>query len=209
MAGVFKDYNTLSLHSEVVPQFIFAINGAASPSENILVKINMQNIQPSLEAIENAWYAVIPNVPIEYEFMEEDIQAAYEQEQRTGKLSIVLSALAVLLAVMGLVGLAAYMTQLRIKEVGIRKVLGATSSQVMLLLNKEFLVLVILGTIIGGSLCFLTINTWLDTFAYRTSINIVIFPVAGLLVFAITFLTVSIQSAKAVIQNPINALRHE
>ncbi|MBO3698061.1 ABC transporter permease [Roseivirga sp. E12] len=209
VAGVFKDYHTLSLHNEVVPQFIFVRNGSATPSENILIKINGQDIRASLEAIEKAWYGVLPNVPIEYEFMEEDMQAAYAQEERAGKLSLILSTLAILLAVMGLVGLAAYMAQLRIKEVGIRKVLGASTGQIMFLLNKEFILLVGLATLIGGALCFYTLNAWLETFAYRTSINILVFPLMGTLVFLITFLTVSAQSASAALQNPIKALRHE
>ncbi|OEK00283.1 hypothetical protein BFP97_01590 [Roseivirga sp. 4D4] len=209
VAGVFKDYHTLSLHNEVVPQFIFVRNGLASPSENIMVKINMKNIRSSLEAIEKAWYSVLPDVPIEYEFMEEDIQAAYVQEQRVGRLSVILSTLAVLLAIMGLVGLAAYMAQLRIREVGIRKVLGASTRQIMLLLNREFTMLVVLSTIIGGALCYYMLGAWLDTFAYRTSIDILVFPAIGALIFIVTFLTVSAQSAGAALQNPVKALRHE
>lgn len=209
IAGVFKDYNTLSLHNEVVPQIIYVRNGMARPSENILVKINMQNIQASLKALEKAWYSVLPNIPIEYEFMEEDIQAAYEQEQRAGKLSLILSTLAVLLAIMGLIGLAAYMAKLRIKEVGIRKVLGASTAQVMFLLNREFLMLILFATAMGGALCFYVVNMWLGTFAYRISINLIIFPLAGIFVFAITFFTVSVQSAKAATENPVKALRHE
>ncbi len=209
ISGVFKNYNMLSLHSEVVPLFIYVRTGIRRPSENIMIKINMQNIQASLEAIEQAWYDVLPGVPIEYEFMNEDIQAAYEQEQRAGDLSVILSTLAIILAVMGLIGLAAYMARLRIKEVGIRKVLGASLGQVLVLFNREFIVPLTLATLIGGSLCFYVVNQWLGTFAYRTSIDLVVYPLAGILIFLVTFLTVSIQSAKTAMQNPVKALRHE
>lgn len=209
ISGVFKDYHTLSLHEEIVPQFIFARKRLRRGYENILVKINMQDISAAFEAIEDAWYAVMPESPIYLEFMNDDIQAAYEQEQKAGTLSMILSVLAVSLAIMGLVGLSAYMAQLRTKEVGIRKVLGAPIRQILFLMNREFILLITIATLIASSLSYYTISLWLDTFVYRTSINVFIFGLAGILVLLITFTTVSIQSARTALQNPVQALRHE
>lgn len=209
ISGVFEDYHALSLHEEIVPQFIFARKSLRRGYENILVKINMQDVTAAFQAIEDAWYTVMPESPIYLEFMDDDIQAAYIQEQKAGTLSMVLSVLAVTLAIMGLVGLSAYMAQLRTKEVGIRKVLGAPLRQILFLMNREFLLLIGIATLIAGSLSYYCTSLWLDTFVYRTSINVVIFGLAGIVVLLITFVTVSIQSARTALQNPVLALRHE
>lgn len=209
ISGVFEDYHALSLHEEIVPQFVFARKRLRRGFENILVKINMQNVSEAFEAIENAWYSVMPESPIQLEFMNDDIQAAYEQEQKAGTLSMILSVLAVTLAIMGLIGLSAYMAQLRTKEVGIRKVLGAPVKQILFLMNREFFLLIGIATLIASSLSYYTISLWLDTFVYRTSINAMVFGLAGVLVLLITFVTVSIQSARTAMQNPVLALRHE
>jgi putative ABC transport system permease protein len=209
ISGVFEDYHALSLHEEIVPQFIFATKRLSRGYENILVKINMQHVSAAFQAIEDAWYAVMPESPIYLEFMDDDIQAAYEQEQKAGTLSMILSVLAVSLAIMGLVGLSAYMAQLRTKEVGIRKVLGAPVKQILFLMNREFMLLITIATLIASSLSYYAVSLWLDTFVYRTSINVLIFGLAGILVLIITFTTVSIQSARTAMQNPVRALRHE
>lgn len=209
ISGVFEDYHALSLHEEIVPQFIFARKRLRRGFENILVKINMENVPAAFEAIEQAWYTVMPESPIQLEFMDDDIQAAYEQEQKAGTLSTVLSVLAVALALMGLVGLAAYMAQLRTKEVGIRKVLGAPLRQILILMNREFLSLIGIATLIAACLSYYSVSLWLDTFVYRTSINVLVFVLAGFFALIITFITVSIQSAKTALRNPVQALRHE
>lgn len=209
VSGVFENYHALSLHEEIVPQIIFARKTLRRASENILVKINMQNVPAAFEAIENAWYSVMPESPIQLEFMDDDIQAAYEQEQKAGTLSMILSILAVTLALMGLVGLSAYMAQLRTKEVGIRKVLGAPLRQILFLMNKEFVLLIAISTLIASGLSYYGVSLWLDTFAYRTTVNPLIFGLAGILVMLITFITVSIQSARTALKNPVMALRHE
>lgn len=209
VAGVFKNYHALSLHKEIVPQFIFARKNIRGAYENILVRIDMNNIKESFEAIEEAWSSVMPNSPIICEFMNEDIQKAYEQEQKAGELSLILSVLAIVLSVMGLVGLASYLSELRTKEVGIRKVLGASFGQILLLLNREFVFLILIATAIAGTIGYYFISKWLEAFAYRTSIEIIVFPLAGLLVLGITFLTVSIQSGKAASKNPVESIRYE
>ena len=209
VSGVFKNYHSLSLHSDIVPQFIFARRTLRGGFENILVRIDMQNIRTSFDAIEEAWYSVMPNSPIKLEFLNEDIQAAYEEEQKAGELSLILSILAIFLAVLGLTGLASYLSELRIKEMGIRKVLGASFSQILLLLNKEFILIICIATLIAGSLSFFAVSKWLEDFAYRTSVEVFIFPLAGLIAFSITFLTISIQSRKAAKQNPVDSISHE
>ncbi len=209
ISGVFKNYHTLSLHNEIVPQFIFARKTMRNASNNILVKIDMQNIKQSFDAIEEAWYSVMPNSPINCEFMNKDIQAAYAQEQKAGTLSVFLSILAIILAIMGLVGLASYLSELRTKEIGIRKVLGASTSQILLLLNREFILLISIATIIAGTIGYFSVTKWLESFAYRTSVEPFVFLIAGVLVVFITFLTVSIQSSKTVKQNPAETISYE
>lgn len=209
VSGVFKNYHSLSLHNDIVPQFIFARKTLRGGFENILVRIDMQNIRASFEAIEEAWYSVMPNSPIQVEFLNEDIQAAYEEEQRAGELSLLLSILAVALSVLGLMGLASYLSELRTKEMGIRKVLGASYAQILLLLNKEFVFVISIATLIAGSLSFYMVSSWLENFAYRTSVELLVFPLAGLIAFGVTFLTISIQSIKTAQQNPVDSISHE
>ncbi len=209
IAGVFQDYHARSLHEAMVPQFIFARKTRRYPSENLLIKINMENIQASFESIEKAWYEFQPDSPIHYEFVDKDIQSAYQQEQKMGTLSNLLSILAIVLAIMGLVGLTAYIAQLRTKEIGVRKVLGAPTSRILFLLNKDFIPLIIISTIIASSVSFYMINHWLNSFAYRTEINAIVFPLAGISVLLITSITICLQATKTALQNPIVALRQE
>lgn len=209
IAGVFRDYHALSLHSEIAPQFIFARKHMRSASENILVKIDNQNVKESFEAIETAWYSVMPNSPISYEFMNKDIQKAYEQEQKAGSLSLLLFILAICLALMGLVGLSSYLSELRTKEIGIRKVLGASHQQILFLLNKEFISLILIATLVSSGIGYYAVTWWLESFAYRTTIDLLIFPLAGLLVLIITLLTVSVQSSRVVNQNPAEVIGYE
>lgn len=207
--GVFKDYNFFSLHQEVTPMLLFARDNREYVNQNILVKVNTINTAEMLDYISTVWDEFVPESPVRFELMETDIKKAYQNDEHTAQLSIILSALAIGLAVLGLVGLTAYISELKTKEVGIRKVLGAPLVSLLMIFNKEFLPSLLIATGLAGALGYYAVTQWLGSFAYRIDINLLVFILAGVLVLFITMLTVSLQSAKTASQNPVKALRHE
>ncbi len=207
--GVFKDYNFFSLHQEVTPMLLFARDNREYVNQNILVKVNTINTAEMLEYISTVWDEFVPESPVRLELMETDIKKAYQNDQNTSRLSIILSALAIGLAVLGLVGLTAYISELKTKEVGIRKVLGAPLLSLLMIFNKEFLPSLLIATGLAGLIGYYAVSQWLGSFAYRINVDLLVFVAAGLLVLIITMLTVSLQSAKTASKNPVLALRHE
>ena len=143
------------------------------------------------------------------EFLNEDINAEYKQEKTAGDLSIILSILAITLSAVGLIGIGAYMAELRNKEIGIRRVLGATTGHILTIMNKEYLVLILIASVLGSIATYLACSKWLESFAFRTNMPVVIFPLATLAIALITFLSISFQSGKTIRQNPVKALRHD
>jgi putative ABC transport system permease protein len=207
--GVFQDYNFFSLHQEVTPMLLYARDNREYVNQNILVKVNTQNIAEMLTYIGTVWDQFVPDSPVRYELMENDIKKAYSNDSTTAKLSIVLSALAIGLAILGLVGLTAYIAELKTKEVGIRKVLGAPIFHLLMIFNKEFFPSVGIATVLAGVLGYYAVSQWLGNFAYSVNVDILVFLIAGISVLLITMVTVSIQSAKTASRNPVNALRCE
>lgn len=207
--GVFQDYNFFSLHQEVTPMLLFARDNRQYVNQNILVKVNTQNTAEMLDYIGTVWDQFVPDSPVRYELMEMDIQKAYSNDSTTARLSIILSALAIGLAILGLVGLTAYVAELKTKEVGIRKVLGAPLLNLLMIFNKEFFSSVAIATGLAGVLGYYAVSQWLGGFAYHVNVDILVFLIAGVSVLLITMVTVSIQSAKTASRNPVNALRHE
>ena len=150
-----------------------------------------------------------PGEPFNYSFMDEDFNNLYRTEQRMGVIAITFSGLAILIACLGLFGLAAYAAEQRTKEIGIRKVLGATVSHITAMLSKDFLKLVIIAAVIAFPLAWWVMHTWLQDFAYRTNISWWVFIIAGVLAALIAIVTVSFQTIKAALMNPIKSLRTE
>jgi len=209
VGGVFNNYHNLSLHHAIAPQFIFVRKNMSFVSDNILIRIETANVPAAIKAIEDAWYSILPDSPIICEFMNEDIEAEYKHEKTAGILSLVLSILAVSLSAVGLIGLGAYMAELRNKEIGIRRVLGASIGHILTIMNREYLVLIIIASMLASTITFFAATQWLDSFAFRTNIPVYIFPIAAMAVGLITSLTISWQSGRTIRENPVNALRHE
>ena len=207
--GVFKDYNFFSLHQKVTPMMLFARDERQYVNQNILVKVKSQNMSETLTYISNIWDEFQPENPVKYELMEVDIKKAYANDNNTAKLSIILSSLAIGLAILGLVGLTAYIAELKTKEVGIRKVLGAPIFHLLLIFNREFIPSLGIATCLAGAIGYFTISRWLEGFAYGVQVDLLVFGIAAFTVFIITMATVSLQSAKTALKNPVNALRHE
>ena len=159
--------------------------------------------------IEQEWKALAPDAPFEYSFLYDNLQAQYQAEQRLETLFLIFAGLAILVACLGLWGLAAYTAERRTKEIGVRKTLGATVPNVLVLLVKDFTKWVLAANLIAWPIAWLAMNQWLQSFAYRVEISWWIFLVAGLTALGVAWLTVSYQALRAAMANPIEALRYE
>ncbi|OKS85957.1 ABC transporter permease [Mucilaginibacter polytrichastri] len=204
--GVVKDFNFQSLHDPITPLIIFLDN---QNTNEIFLKVTDNNIPQVLHDLENVWKHEAGNTPFQYHFLDDDYNAIYVSEQRTAAMFKTFSILAILLACLGLFALTAYSVLNRTKEIGIRKVLGASVTSITLLLSKNFLKLVFIAIIIASPIAWYAMNRWLQDFAYRIDIQWYMFVLAGLVTIVIAFVTVSFQSVKAAISTPVKSLRSE
>jgi len=204
--GVIKDFHTESLHKEIEP-FVLLIypDWYAWMS----VKIKSDNVSSALRFLENKINEFVPGYPLEYQFLDEEIDNLYKTEQLTGKIIIYITLLALFISCLGLFGLASFTAEQRTKEIGIRKVLGASASGIAVLLSKEFTKWVVVASLIAWPIAYFIMNKWLHNFVYRTSIGWWTFIFAGGLALAFALVTVSYQSIKAALANPVDSLRYE
>lgn len=207
--GVYGDFNFFSLHEEIRPQMMFMREKRKYVNQNILVKINLAQTQEALEWIEKVWDEFLPDRPLHVAFLDEDIQRAYEQDRQTSIISTLLTSIAIMLSVLGLIGITAFQTSIRTKELGIRKVLGASISSLLIYFNKEYILPVAIAILASSVIGYIIFTDWLNNFAYHISVNPLVFLLTGVLVLVITFVTVSFISFGVVKENPIKALRSE
>jgi putative ABC transport system permease protein len=203
--GVVKDYHHLSLHEPINP-IVYLPSVSYS---YFTVKTDAANLQTKISQIKDMYKAIFPGNPFEYFFADESFDQQYKKEQDLGNLFITAALIAIFIACLGLFGLAAFSAQQRIKEIGIRKVLGASVTDITGLLSKDFLVLVVIAIIIASPIAWWGMNKWLMDFAYRTNIDWWVFAVAGFAAVFIALLTVGTQAIKAAISNPVKSLRTE
>lgn len=204
--GVVKDFNFASLRNNVTPLVLAMRNDWIA---SLSVRMNTANLPRLMQQIEDRWKGLSPNLHFEYSFMDDDFNTLYNTEQRVGSLFIIFTSLAIIIACLGLLGLAAYAAEQRIREIGIRKVLGADVSAVVALLSKDFIKLVFISILIAAPLSWWIMNQWLQGFAYRQNIQWWVIVSAALGSIAIAFITVSFQSIKAALANPVDSLRGE
>jgi putative ABC transport system permease protein len=206
--GVVEDFHFESLHHEVKP-ILFLFNPAIAGPPYLAVRLHPGNVSEGIAAIRGLWKEFAPNTPFEYSFLDQDYQKLYDTEQRVGQVFTAFSVLAILIACLGLFGLASFMAEQRTKEIGVRKVLGASVQNIVLLLSKDFTRLVVVAFVAATPIAWYAMNRWLQDFAYRVQVNPLIFILAGLLALVIAWLTVSCQAIKAALTNPVEALRYE
>jgi len=175
----------------------------------LLVKINSQDFRKTLSFIEQKWQVIAPHRPFEFAFLDQEFDALYRSEERVGQLFFVFAGLAIAIACLGLFGLASFTAEQRTKEIGIRKVLGASIPEILLLLSKEFTRLVAIAFVVALPFAYISMNSWLQNFAYRIDIGAFTFIFAGVVTIAIALMTVSYQAIKAALANPVEALRYE
>jgi ABC-type antimicrobial peptide transport system permease subunit len=204
--GVVKNYHFLSLKRNIEP-LVITLNPNAI--NFIVIRMRAGSIASSLKFIETTWKRVIPNFPYDFHFMNADFDAVYRSEMRMGNILKYFAGFAVFIACLGLLGLASFAAEQRTKEIGIRKVLGASSPQIGVLIYKEFILLLVIANLVAWPLSYLIMRGWLLDFAYRTHMNIVIFLAAASAAALCAFLTVSYQAIKASLADPVRALRYE
>ncbi len=208
--GVIKNYHHKSLKDSLQPVIFTLTEGDPNGRDNYFsIKTDTQNISHTLSLVRDRWYEVYPGKPFEYFFIDESFNNQYRSDQQFGNIFGLFTAFSVFISCLGLFGLAAFMTEQRTKEIGIRRILGASASGIVFLLSKEFTKWVLVANVIAWPVAFYAMNRWLQNFAYRTSMGVGIFILSGLLAFVIAVITVSYQSIKIAITNPVDSLRYE
>ena len=216
VAGVLKDFNYTSLQNKIEPLCLFIVQDSDTSAlwshqgGCLFAKIMANaNIASLIDQLKNIYEKYDREKPFEIRFMDEAFDAQYKAEDRLSKILNAFTAFAILIASLGLFGLATFMAVQRTKEIGVRKVLGASVQNIVLLLSKDFIKLVILAIVIASPIAWWAVNGWLQNFAYRINIEWWMFAAAGLFVAVIALLTVSYQAVKAAIANPVKSLRTE
>ena len=207
VVGVVRDFHYEDLHQPIQPYAFLLQN--TSFYNYLIVHINTAQIGNVLPFLEQKWKAQLPDEPFEYSFLDEDFQRNYQSDARTSNIVSYFTGIAILISCLGLFGLAAFAAQQRTKEIGVRKVLGASVGSIVSLLSKDFLKLIIIAIVIASPLGWYAMNRWLAGFAYKIEIEWWMFALAALLTVGIALLTVSFQSIKAALLNPVKSLRSE
>lgn len=204
--GVVRDFNFASMHQAIGPLMLFA---DTSFVQHMLIRVKGRDLQGTLAQLQSTWKQYVPSRPFDYHFLDDDYNRLYTTEQRTATIFTVFASLAIILACMGLFGLAAISTVQRTKEIGIRKVLGADLLNICVLISHSFLRLVLVAILIAAPLAWLAAGKWLEGFAYRIPLHFWVFPAAGGAVILLAFGTVSFHALRAATMNPAKSLKTE
>jgi putative ABC transport system permease protein len=208
--GVIKDYHYESLHQEIRPLALLLAAGSFQNEQNyISVRLSTEDVFGTVRDIENTWKTFAPGDPFEYSFLDQDFDNLYANEKQIRSLFSVFSFLAIFISCLGLFGLASFVADVKTKEIGVRKVLGATVANIVLHLTKGFTKGIVLANIIAWPLAYFAMSLWLQQFAYRIEIGIWIFVLAGVMALGIAFITISYHTIKAAMANPVDSLRYE
>lgn len=204
--GVVKDFNYKSLYDKME---VTVLQIYPPAYWKVAVKLKTANLQQAVAQVKQVWTQFSPDYPIDFKFMDDNFDAMYKSEEKLLSLVWIFTAIAIFVGCLGLFGLATYAAQRRMKEIGIRKILGASVNGLVMLLSKEFVVLVFIALLVASPIAWYFMNNWLQDFAYRIHINWWVFAIAGLLSILIALLTVSFHSIKAALSNPVKSLRTE
>ena len=176
---------------------------------NLIVKVNTKDVNGVLASVKSKWDSFKAEDPFSYSFLDDRFNDTYKAEQNIGRILGIFAGLTIFVACLGLFGLATFTAEQRTKEIGIRKVLGADVTGLVTLLSKDFLKLVLIAFVIASPIAWYVMSKWLEAFAYRTPVSWLIFAIAGILVVVITLITVSYQSIKVALMNPVKSLKTE
>ena len=208
IVGVVKDFQSGDMHTEIRPT-IFPIVDLGWVPSYIIARLQSGDLQATLASIENVWSEFIPDEALDYSFLDEDFARLFEAETRLGKAFGFFATLAIIIACLGLFGLAAFMAEARTKEIGVRKTLGASVRDIVSLMSKHFLWLLLIGNVIAWPLGYILMNKWLENFAFRIDIGIGIFILTGTVALLLVVISVGGQALRASLANPVDSLRYE
>ncbi|MEO7990040.1 MAG: ABC transporter permease [Chryseolinea sp.] len=208
VVGVMEDYHQTSLKEEIYPT-LFEMADSTNDFANMIVTVNTEDFKSSVSTIEEKWNASISDTPFEYSFLDQSIQKQYDEDRRVSRIITSFTVIAMFISCLGLYGLSTFMAERRFKEIGVRKVLGASVNQIVGLMSTEFIKLIIIAFVISVPLAWYAMDKWLEGFAYKVPISIMVFVYAGGIALLIALLTVSFESIKAATVNPVNSLRNE
>ena len=207
VVGVVRDYHFESLHQKIKPIILYTSNSRRY--SNFILRINTENLAGTLAFIEKEWKTAAPDFPLQLYFLNNDLNNLYQRDQQLNLIINYLTFLAIFISCLGLFGLAAFSAEKRTKEIGVRKVLGASVINIIVMLSKEFTRLVAVAFIVAVPLSYFLMDRWLQDFAYRINIGWEIFAIAGVLALLIALITVSYQAIRAALANPVDALKYE
>ncbi len=209
IVGVIDDFHFQSLHIDLEPVSVTSSEGANQFFNKAVIKINEKNVSGTIAGIKSTWDKFVPNTPFQSYFLDEDLEEFYKTEKSTGQIFTIFTFLAVVIACIGLLGLSAFIINQRVKEIGVRKVLGASVPSIVLMLTRDFTKLIGIATVIAVPAAYIWMERWLENFAYSVGISWTSFLLSGLMALVIGFLTISYQSIKAATTNPVNSLKDE
>jgi putative ABC transport system permease protein len=207
IVGIAKDFNFNSLHNKI--ETMFLNNCPQCGFSTVSVKIDGARANDAIAFIGKTWKSIFPKYPFEYQFLDDHFKEVYRSDQQVTTMVTVLAILAIFISCLGLFGLASYSAEKRIKEIGIRKVMGASVQNIVSLLSRQFVGLVLAAILIAMPLAGYAIHRWLEDYAYRVSMSWWVFALAGVLAMGIALVTVSILAFRAAVANPVNSLRSE
>ena len=206
VVGVLKDFNDRSFRNGLAPLLIATDKAMYN---QVAIKLTTTNLPSTIESVKNVFEQTLPDFVYEYKFLDDKIDGFYKQENQLSALYKIFAAIAILLSCLGLYGLASFMAVQRIKEVGIRKVLGATAGSIVYLFSKEFIILIAIAFAIATPIAWYYMHQWLQDYAYRINISWWLFAAGGIAAIIIALTTISFQAIKAAMANPVNSLRSE
>jgi putative ABC transport system permease protein len=206
--GVVQDYHFQSLHEEITPLVLFN-KSLFGNFTMISVKARPENIQETIGFLKSKWHEFDPHFPFEYSFVDDQFDVLYRTEERLTRLFGYFTALAIIIGCLGLFGLTSFIAEQRTKEIGIRKILGASSQGIVMMLVREFTKWILLAVVIAWPVGYFIMNSWLQNFAYRAALRFEVFLVSAILALMVAVLTVSFQAIRAALANPADSLRNE
>ncbi|HEY5690073.1 MAG TPA: ABC transporter permease [Cyclobacteriaceae bacterium] len=209
IVGLIKDFHHQSLHTRIQPMLFFGAQNEGQFLPKMAIKLKLDHSPLAIGAIEKIWNSTVDDEPFTYYFLDNNLQNLYQSDIQSGKIFSLFTIVAIIMACLGLFGLASYTTHQRTKEIGIRKVLGASVISIILLLSKDFTKLIVLAFLISLPFVYYGITLWLENFAYHTGINLVTLVIAGLFTLMLAWLTISYYSIKIAILNPVLSLKNE
>ncbi|MCW5911667.1 MAG: ABC transporter permease [Cyclobacteriaceae bacterium] len=206
--GVMEDFHQVTLHEEIQP-LLFEIPNDANQYRYIIASVSSSGFEQTVKSIEQTWKSLINDTPFDYLFLDENVKKQYEEDRKVSGIITSFGLIAMIICALGLYGLSSYMAERRIKEIGIRKVMGASVTQIVTMMSSEFVKLVLIAFVVAVPVAWYGMNKWLESFAYKTPVEWFVFAWAGIVALVIALATVSFESIKSAMGNPVDSLRNE